>query len=148
MEHPLRCRCGTVSGWVKEPRSANRVVCYCRDCQAFAYFLGQENQILDERGGSDVIQILPKNLSFTQGIEALKPELPLQVEDRGDKGLVLHMQAHLKPFHGSGWDVEAVRGEKYDLTIIPHGNRIEIPEFGTTFVRCGPADKGVGMGRP
>ena len=72
MEHPLRCRCGTVSGWVKEPRSANRVVCYCKDCQAFAYFLGQENQILDERGGSDVIQILPKNLSFTQGIEALK----------------------------------------------------------------------------
>jgi len=72
MQHPLRCRCGTVSGWVKEPRSANRVVCYCKDCQAFAYFLGQENQILDERGGSDVIQILPKNLSFTQGIEALK----------------------------------------------------------------------------
>jgi uncharacterized protein DUF6151 len=72
MEHPLRCRCGTVSGWVKEPRSANRVVCYCKDCQAFAYFLGQENQILDERGGSDVIQILPKNLSFTRGIEALK----------------------------------------------------------------------------
>lgn len=72
MQHPLRCRCGTVSGWVKEPRSANRVVCYCKDCQAFAYFLGQENQILDERGGSDVVQILPKNLSFTQGIEALK----------------------------------------------------------------------------
>jgi hypothetical protein len=62
MQHPLRCRCGTVSGWVKEPRSANRVVCYCKDCQAFAYFLGQENQILDERGGSEVIQILPKNL--------------------------------------------------------------------------------------
>jgi Family of unknown function (DUF6151) len=71
MQHPLRCRCGTVSGWVKEPRSANRVVCYCKDCQAFAYFLGT-GQILDERGGSDVIQILPKNLSFTQGIEALK----------------------------------------------------------------------------
>jgi len=48
------------------------VVCYCKDCQAFAYFLSQENQILDERGGSDVIQILPQNLSFTQGIESLK----------------------------------------------------------------------------
>jgi hypothetical protein len=42
-----------------------------RTCQAFAYFLGT-GQILDERGGSDVIQILPENLSFTQGIEALK----------------------------------------------------------------------------
>ena len=71
MEHPLRCRCGTISGLVKEPRSANRVVCYCKDCQAFAYFLGQENRILDERGGSDVIQILPQNLSFTHGIENL-----------------------------------------------------------------------------
>ena len=72
MQHPLRCRCGTVSGWVKETRSANRAMCYCKDCQAFAYFLGQEKQILDERGGTDVIQILPQNLSFTQGIEALK----------------------------------------------------------------------------
>jgi hypothetical protein len=72
VQHQLRCRCGTVSGWVKEPRSANRAVCYCKDCQAFAYFLGQEKLILDERGGTDVIQILPQNLSFTQGIEALK----------------------------------------------------------------------------
>jgi hypothetical protein len=71
MQHQLRCSCGTVSGWVKEPRSANRSVCYCKDCQAFAYFLGQEKQILDERGGSDVIQVLPKNVAFTQGIEAL-----------------------------------------------------------------------------
>jgi hypothetical protein len=72
MQHPLRCRCGTVSGWVKEPRSANRAVCYCMDCQAFAYFLGQEKQVLDERGGTDIIQMLPQNVSFTQGIEALK----------------------------------------------------------------------------
>jgi Family of unknown function (DUF6151) len=56
---------------VKEPQSANRVVCYCRDCQAFAHFLGQEGEILDSQGGTDVIQILPKNLTFTQGIEAL-----------------------------------------------------------------------------
>jgi Family of unknown function (DUF6151) len=71
MEHPLQCRCGTVRGSIKEPHSANRAVCYCRDCQAFARFLGQENEILDAQGGTDVIQILPKNLTFTQGIEAL-----------------------------------------------------------------------------
>jgi Family of unknown function (DUF6151) len=71
MEHPLRCRCGTIQGSVKEPHRANRVVCYCKDCQAFAHFLGQESEILDTRGGTDVIQILPKNLTFTQGVEAL-----------------------------------------------------------------------------
>jgi hypothetical protein len=71
MNHPLQCRCGTIKGFVSDPRSANRVVCYCKDCQAFAHFLGRNSEILDERGGSDVIQTLPKNVTFTQGIEAL-----------------------------------------------------------------------------
>jgi hypothetical protein len=71
MEHPLRCRCGTIRGRVRDPRAANRALCYCRDCQAFARYLGAQNEVLDARGGTDVIQILPKNLTFTQGIEAL-----------------------------------------------------------------------------
>jgi hypothetical protein len=71
MNHPLQCRCGTIQGVVENPRGANRVVCYCRDCQAFAYFLARESEILDERGGSEVIQILPKNLTLTQGLDAL-----------------------------------------------------------------------------
>jgi hypothetical protein len=71
MSHPLQCRCGTIKGLVADPRNVNRAVCYCRDCQAFAHFLGNVDAILDERGGSQIIQILPKNLTFTQGIEAL-----------------------------------------------------------------------------
>jgi hypothetical protein len=71
MSHPLQCRCGTLKGVVESPGSANRAICYCRDCQAFAHFLGRANDVLDERGGSDVIHILPKNITFTQGIEAL-----------------------------------------------------------------------------
>jgi hypothetical protein len=71
MSHPLQCQCGTLKGFVDDPRSANRMLCYCRDCQAFAHFLGKANDVLDERGGSDLIQILPKNITFTQGIEAL-----------------------------------------------------------------------------
>jgi len=70
-KHPLQCRCGTIKGFVHEPQRANRVVCYCHDCQAFAHFLGKAGEILDERGGSEVIQVLPKNVSLTQGIEAL-----------------------------------------------------------------------------
>jgi hypothetical protein len=71
MRHPLQCQCGTIKGWVNDTESANRVVCYCRDCQAFARFLGQESETLDAQGGSDVVQTLPKNVTFTQGSEAL-----------------------------------------------------------------------------
>lgn len=71
MQHPLQCRCGTIRGWVSDTESANRVVCYCGDCQAFARFLGQESETLDAQGGSDVVQILPKNVTFTQGTESL-----------------------------------------------------------------------------
>jgi hypothetical protein len=67
MDHPLQCRCGTVKGFVKARRSANRAICYCRDCQAFARFLGRTDDILDARGGSDVIQVAPSNVRFTEG---------------------------------------------------------------------------------
>lgn len=70
-EHTLRCRCGTLSGMVVNPRGANRVVCYCGTCQAFAHFLGDKEHILDPQGGSNVIQVLPKNVTFTQGLDAL-----------------------------------------------------------------------------
>ena len=33
------------------------------------------------------------------------------------------------------------RGKTYDLTVIPRGNRIEIPELATIFVRCKPGDQ-------
>jgi Family of unknown function (DUF6151) len=71
MQHPLQCRCGTIKGCVSDAQSANHVVCYCRDCQAFARFLGQESETLDAQGGSEIVQILPKNVTFTQGTEAL-----------------------------------------------------------------------------
>jgi hypothetical protein len=69
--HPLQCRCGTLKGVVQDPRSGNHAVCWCRDCQAFAHFLGRANEILDERGGTEVIQVLPRNVVFTQGADAL-----------------------------------------------------------------------------
>ena len=71
MSHPLQCRCGTLKGYVAHPERVNRVVCYCRDCQAFAHFLGGANDILDAQGGSDVIQAIPANVTFIAGTEAL-----------------------------------------------------------------------------
>jgi hypothetical protein len=71
VQHPLQCKCGTIKGVISNPQSANRAVCYCKDCQAFARFLGQERETLDAQGGSDILQILPKNVSFLQGVESL-----------------------------------------------------------------------------
>ncbi len=71
MNHPLQCRCGTIKGYVVRPGMANRAVCYCKDCQAFAHFLKRADTVLDEHGGTAVVATLPKHVHFTQGLEAL-----------------------------------------------------------------------------
>jgi hypothetical protein len=71
MTHQLQCRCGTLKGHVSRSHGVNRCVCYCRDCQAFAHFLGRADEILDASGGTDVIQTRAANVEFTEGTEAL-----------------------------------------------------------------------------
>ncbi|MFG6094203.1 DUF6151 family protein [Leptothoe sp. ISB3NOV94-8A] len=71
MSHPIQCQCGCLKGTVDDVTHANRVICYCQDCQAFAHFLGKGSEILDRHGGTDIVQTLPKNISFTQGTEVL-----------------------------------------------------------------------------
>ncbi len=71
MDHPLQCRCGKLKGYVSQPGSVNRAVCYCRDCQAFAHFLGRATEILDSKGGSDVVQTTPARVTLTNGMEML-----------------------------------------------------------------------------
>ncbi len=64
----LRCRCGEVRARVVDasPRTVNRVVCYCADCQAFAHQIGRAD-LLNAQGGSDIVQLAPATLTFTQG---------------------------------------------------------------------------------
>jgi hypothetical protein len=64
----VRCRCGEVRGILSDPspRTVNRVTCYCDDCQAFAHQLGRAD-LLNEHGGSDIVQVAPAALSFTKG---------------------------------------------------------------------------------
>ena len=64
----LRCRCGEVRARVTDasPRTVNRVVCYCADCQAFAHQIGRAD-LLDTKGGSDIVQLAPDTVTFTQG---------------------------------------------------------------------------------
>jgi len=71
MNHALQCRCGTLKGEVAHTEVANRGVCYCKDCQAFARFLGHADEILDESGGTDVVATLASNVTITEGASAL-----------------------------------------------------------------------------
>lgn len=72
MNHPLRCRCGTLQGHVSAPQQAMaRAVCYCKDCQAFAHFLGRADDVLDLNGGTDVIAVHPRQVVISQGLDAL-----------------------------------------------------------------------------
>lgn len=74
---PLQCDCGAVKGIVKHasPTSGNRLVCYCRSCQAFAHHLkthrrtGDHPSVLDSDGGTEVFQIPPARLRITEGSE-------------------------------------------------------------------------------
>lgn len=67
----LSCDCGSVEGHLTEvsQTSGNRIVCYCKDCQAFAKFLEKDKEILDENGGSDIYQSPQAHIKITRGHE-------------------------------------------------------------------------------
>ena len=80
MNYPLRCECGSIEGSVASPEVAARAVCYCRDCQAFARFLGAPERILNSRGGTDIIATVPRHVRFTKGAEQLRC---MRLSDKG-----------------------------------------------------------------
>ncbi|WP_299487704.1 DUF6151 family protein [Acaryochloris sp. IP29b_bin.137] len=71
MAYPIQCQCGNVQGGIDESASINQVTRYCQDCQAFAHFLGRRHEMLDHQGGTEIVQMLPKHISFAQGTEYL-----------------------------------------------------------------------------
>ena len=70
----LKCRCGEVEGVLTDisPTNCIHLVCYCDDCQAFAHQLGHDADILDEHGGTEVVQITPRQIRVNAGIDHLK----------------------------------------------------------------------------
>src|SRR5215831_18143992 len=68
----LSCSCREVRGLVTDvaPNEVNRVVCYCDDCQAFLHRLDRAD-LLDDQGGTDIVQLAPASLSFVQGKERI-----------------------------------------------------------------------------
>ena len=69
----LKCNCGKVTGTVKKvtPKCGNRLVCYCKDCQAFANELNPEAQTLNAFGGTEIFQVAPDQVRIEQGAEHL-----------------------------------------------------------------------------
>jgi hypothetical protein len=49
-------------------RAYVRATCYCKDCRAFARFLGQPG-VLDASGGTDIVATAPAAVRFTAGSE-------------------------------------------------------------------------------
>ena len=72
MDFPVRCRCGEFEALLRFPERAGRAVCYCRDCQAFARFLGNPERILNDLAGTDVIATSPRFLRIVRGEQQLR----------------------------------------------------------------------------
>ncbi len=53
------------------PRRVHRVVCYCDDCQAFAWFLERDDE-LDAQGGTEIWQLTPAQVRIEQGESAIR----------------------------------------------------------------------------
>ncbi len=71
MIYALRCRCGTIQGQVDTAQSADRALCYCKDCQAYARFLSGQLDMLNSQGGTEIIASLPRSVHFTAGKDRL-----------------------------------------------------------------------------
>jgi hypothetical protein len=69
--HSIQCRCGTVRGALSEPEDALREICYCRDCQTYAYALGEAEKVLDHNGGTGIVATVQERVAITHGREHL-----------------------------------------------------------------------------
>jgi hypothetical protein len=69
----FRCRCERVKGVVLDlaPDTANRCICYCHDCRAFAHHLGRED-LLDPYGGIDIVQVARGRVQIDEGVDQLR----------------------------------------------------------------------------
>lgn len=71
MNHPITCECGQLQGYVVPGGTCSRVLCYCKDCQAFAYYLNRQDTVLNVQGGTHLVQLSPHRVVFIQGQQQL-----------------------------------------------------------------------------
>src|SRR4051812_24670077 len=76
MKHAVRleCSCGGVTGTASNvsPRTGNRLICMCDDCQAYAHHLGRADDILDAYGGTDIFQLTPSQVVISSGRDRMR----------------------------------------------------------------------------
>lgn len=67
-EVAFSCSCGTLTGVLHEvsPATGCHLLCYCKDCRAFARHMGRLDD-LEPGGGSPLVQVLPARIGITQG---------------------------------------------------------------------------------
>ncbi|MBW4707748.1 hypothetical protein KX928_08105 [Roseobacter sp. YSTF-M11] len=71
-EVSFSCQCGTLKGVLHDvaPASGCHLICYCKDCRAFARHMGQM-EALEPGGGSPLVQVLPNRIEITQGADQI-----------------------------------------------------------------------------
>ncbi|MEO0485237.1 MAG: DUF6151 family protein [Pseudomonadota bacterium] len=67
------CRCGAVEIDMPgcAPRHGSHLICYCKDCRAFARHLGADDMLLDH-GGNRIFQTRPDWVRVVKGKEHLR----------------------------------------------------------------------------
>lgn len=70
---PIRCQCGHFRAVARDtsPKTANRVSCSCKFCQSYVRHLGRAEEILDDTGGTEVIQLRPSRIELLAGQDRL-----------------------------------------------------------------------------
>jgi hypothetical protein len=68
----LACRCGQVALSLRDPARAVGVVCHCKDCRAYAHWLGESERVLDALGGTTIDVTLPDNVRVARGVQWLQ----------------------------------------------------------------------------
>lgn len=73
MIYKISCKCGGLQGELDTnvAQRGNRLLCYCKDCQAFANALEHPEDTLDEMGGTEIIQVSAAGVRITSGHEHL-----------------------------------------------------------------------------
>jgi hypothetical protein len=69
--HRLNCKCGSVSGYVRDGTPSNHLRCYCSDCQAFGRFFGPDSAVLDRKGGTEIVQVSQSRVQIERGLDQL-----------------------------------------------------------------------------
>lgn len=151
MSVPMCCTCGAVRGELDPGAVYARVVCYCRDCRAFARALGRP-EVLDAAGGTDIITMRPAGLRLLEGRDqvaclSLSPKGPLRWHT-ACCNTPIGNTARKPAFPYVGIPVAGLRAAEVDVERV-FGSRPMVVNAGsaTSQVRRTPLRTGIGVAR-